>query len=183
VQVSLIPAGATDDAAASTKTSRRFAAAGGEFPSKIMSSTAMEPTNTIAAVHTSVVAGAEPEQVTDKVSHVCMQLRKILWFGAKQWPTNTLLEVYVQLESIVGLQEALNNLESMIMHNKHIDKMLLYKGMQPLEEMLDGWTLRTGATAPVPVQALSDQGEVPCRLLPPDHTRGGLVSFSSASRT
>lgn len=66
----------------------------------------------------------------------------------------------MQLAAIPGLQEALNDLESMLMHNKHIDKMLLYKGMQPLEEMMCGWTLRTCATAAAPVHS-SEQGDSP----------------------
>ena len=60
------------------------------------------------------------------------------------------------LSDIPGLQEALNDLESMLMHNKHIDKMLLYKGMQRLEDMLGGWGLRT--VKPLPPANASEQG-------------------------
>jgi hypothetical protein len=52
----------------------------------------------------------------------------------------------------------------MIMHNKQIDKMLLYKGMEPLEQMLGGWSLRTAKLAQpqaAAAAAASEQGARP----------------------
>jgi hypothetical protein len=58
-------------------------------------------------------------------------------------PTHCCACVQMQsLQQLPGLPEALNIMESFVMHNVYIDQMLLYRGMEPLSEMLGDWKLR-----------------------------------------
>lgn len=51
--------------------------------------------------------------------------------------------IQVGIQNLHGLKEAVNDMESIIMHNNYIDELLLYKGMKTLNGMLGDWTLRT----------------------------------------
>lgn len=67
--MSVIPGGAAEDAMAATM-SRRLAPGISEVASNKVNNAIGDPASsgTIAAVHTSVASGAEPEQIVDQVS-------------------------------------------------------------------------------------------------------------------